>query len=156
MAENISIKHRVTPLRAAAARNNGRKSKGPKTEQGKKISSRNSLKHALSCSSKTPLLLPGEDATLLSILTHAFNSYSSSAPNAAVLIEQAWRAKRAFECENRNLQALAAEQPLYDDPDQQFAHAWDQLSCSQSTAAVNRHLASARSRFTAAAAQLFP
>jgi hypothetical protein len=158
MVENTPSKFKMTPARLAAARQNGRKSKGPKTPAGRKISSRNSLKHALACTAKTPLLLPGEDEDRLRCLIQGFEQIAGPGRTAILdtLVAESWRVLRALKLETSRIQAFSAEENEIADatPSVILAHAWDELSYEPVTAAVNRHTSAARSRFRRALQQL--
>jgi hypothetical protein len=124
------------------------KSKGPVTAEGKKIASRNSMKHALACSSKTPMLLPGEDGNQLSAIIRCFEQMAGKGNEAiaARLVEEVWRVNRALNLENGRMGGAEGSERI--------AEAWDELSCQPISASVNRYLTTARNRFRRAAWQM--
>jgi hypothetical protein len=103
-----------SPAQAAAARSNGAKSAGPKSAAGKQNSSRNSLKHGITCTTRTPLLLPGEDEAVLQKYTQAFYDHfrpSNLAEGALVdtLISLVWKTSRIHGYEAENLTSTAED-----------------------------------------------
>jgi len=158
MSEKTPSKYRITPARSAASRINGQKSKGPKTIEGRRISSRNSLKHALACTTKTPMLLPGEDGDRLAELVRSFTALAGPGREQLVdtLVAETWRVNRALRLENERMRAFSAEENEIAGESENviLAHAWDEMSYESITAAVNRHSRSARSRFRKAVQQL--
>lgn len=110
----MPAKSKPSPAKAAAARANGAKSRGPKTTAGKKKSSRNSLKHGARCSSRTPLLLPGEDPTKLQLYTNSFYEYfrPKDLAEAAIvdtMIAQVWKTARITGYESEILTSAAED-----------------------------------------------
>jgi hypothetical protein len=100
--------------KAAAARSNGAKSAGPKTAAGKLKSSANSLKHGITCTTRTPLLLPGEDAAVLQKYTQAFYDHfrpSNLAEGALVdtLVAMVWKTSRIHGYEAETLTSTAED-----------------------------------------------
>jgi hypothetical protein len=103
-----------SPARTAAARSNGAKSAGPKTAVGKRKSSRNSLKHGINCTTRTPLLLPGEDSAVLQKYAQAFYDHfrpSNLAEGALVdtLIALVWKTSRIHGYEAETLTSTAED-----------------------------------------------
>src|SRR6185437_13319123 len=97
----------TTPARAAANARNAQKSTGPKSEQGKKRSSRNALKHGLTAEE---LVLPGESADDYDDrLTEWTDYYEPQGPAQRALIERAvaaqWRLERVARVETQRLAA---------------------------------------------------
>jgi hypothetical protein len=66
-----SLKKAISQRKRRANRRNGRKSRGPKTEEGKKRSSRNAIKHGVFCQD---VLLPEEDEVKFSCMHNALIS----------------------------------------------------------------------------------
>ena len=66
----MKTKHPISPLRAAAARANGAKSRGPVTAAGKGNSSRNAIRHGIYA--KSPVI-PAEDQAALHQLSSEFH-----------------------------------------------------------------------------------
>jgi len=72
--------------RSAISRTNGAKSKAPKTDAGKSISSRNSLKHAMSATKPT---LPNEDLDVAAGRKLWWREYfRPSSPDACFLLDE--------------------------------------------------------------------
>ena len=109
--------------RLAANRANAQHSTGPKTPEGKAVSSRNSTKHGLS---SKQIVIPGEDPADYD--AHRAELISSLKPANAVesdLVEElaanSWRLKRAHRFETAILTEIAAGSP---DPDAAIAKAF--------------------------------
>jgi hypothetical protein len=103
-----------SPARTAAARSNGAKSAGPKTAAGKRKSSRNSLKHGINCTTRTPLLLPGEDSAVLQQYAQAFYDHfrpSNLAEGSLVdtLVALVWKSARIHGYEAETLTSTAED-----------------------------------------------
>jgi len=155
-----------SPSRAASARTNGRKSRGPKTAAGKAKSSRNSLKHGGRCSSRTPLLLPGEDAAKLQLYTDAYYQHFcpqdlAEASLVDTMIAQVWKAARIIGYEAEMLTSSAEDlHPKLSteyasiDATRLFALAFEQSSEEGKNPLPLRYLVSTRNMFRSALADL--
>jgi hypothetical protein len=93
-----------TEARAAASRINGAKSKGPKTEEGKKISSRNAITHGLFVSPEC--FLSQEDPEVFQEFRSAlFEEMDPETPRQIMLAERVigagWRLRRNYTCESQ-------------------------------------------------------
>ncbi len=102
--------------RAETARNNGAKSRGPTTPEGKTRSSKNSVKHGLTACSG--LLLPGEDPAALQALLDAYNHRFQPADGVERhLVEQMvtanWRLNRLTSYESALMETqMEAQRPM--------------------------------------------
>ncbi len=107
-----------TPAQIAASRANGRRSKGPTTEPGKRRSRLNAVKHGLR--SRTIRPLPGDDTSAVKALTHAVLDRLQPADNAEReladgVIAALWRMRRATQIE-REVLGLRPGEPEEGDP----------------------------------------
>lgn len=92
----------MTESRRAASRENGRKSKGPKTEEGKRAVRHNALKHGILAKAS---LLPDEDPALFAALTEEIRSATQPVGALEVnLVEliasYVWRLRRVVQTES--------------------------------------------------------
>jgi hypothetical protein len=152
----------TSPAKAAAARANGRKSNGPISVAGKQKSSRNSLKHGATCSSRTPLLLPGESADWLQGYIDAFYQHLcpknlAEAALVDTLIAQIWKTARItnyeaqiLTSEAEDLHASLAEDYHSITVSRLFALAFQESSPHGKSAVTLRYLVSARNMFRSA------
>ena len=90
----------ITPLRLAANRENALKSCGPKTEEGKAISSQNRLKHGLARHNGRFAVLPTEDASafdelLANYLTEHEPTTQTETDLVHAIAESVWLRNRA-------------------------------------------------------------
>lgn len=97
----------VSELRSAVSRENGAKSRGPVTPEGKARSSRNAKKHGLS---SRRILLDGEsDEDLHALRVHWMRQLQPHTPAERELVEEvvasAWRLRRCQEAEAELLNA---------------------------------------------------
>lgn len=95
-----------TPAQIAASRVNGRRSKGPTTEPGKRRSRLNAMKHGLRSRIIRPL--PGDDTSATQVLTHAVLDRLQPADNAEreladSIVAALWRMRRATQIEREVL-----------------------------------------------------
>jgi len=160
----LPAKRKSSPRRTAAARANGARSRGPKTPAGKRKSSRNSLKHG-ACS-RTSILLPGEDAAKLQLLTNSFYQHfrpRDLAEGALVdtMIAQVWRTARITGYESEILTSAAEDlhQNLASQYDsitaaRLFALAFQNSTDDGNTSLPARYLVSARNMFRSALSDL--
>lgn len=107
-----------TPAQIAASRANGRRSKGPKTEPGKRRSRLNAVKHGLR--SRTIRPLPGDNTSATKALTHAVLERLLPADNAEReladgIVAALWRMRRATQIEHEVL-GLRSGEPGEVDP----------------------------------------
>jgi hypothetical protein len=96
----------MSQAQAAANAANSRLSTGPKSEQGKRASSANSIRHGLTAKQ---VVLPGEDATDYEDLRASLLAdWNPANTQEAILTDQiaqhAWRLQRARRVETRSLQ----------------------------------------------------
>jgi hypothetical protein len=155
-----------SPATIAAARSNGAKSAGPKTAAGKRKSSSNSLKHGITCTTRTPLLLPGEDAAVLQKYTQAFYDHfrpSNLAEGALVdtLIAMVWKTSRihGYEAETLTSSAEDIHPTLVDqyaviNINRLFAIAFQTSAGPNATPIAIRYLAATRNMFRSALSDL--
>jgi hypothetical protein len=159
-------KKKSSPATIAAAQSNGAKSAGPKTAAGKLKSSRNSLKHGITCTTRTPLLLPGEDAAVLQKYTQAFYDHfrpSNLAEGALVdtLIAMVWKTSRIHGYEAETLTSSAedihptlADQYAVININRLFAIAFQDSAGKAQTPIALRYLAATRNMFRSALSDL--
>ncbi len=103
-----------------ASRSNGAKSKGPKSPEGKAVSSMNGLKHGLRANQ---VVLPGEDAAEFQAELEGWaGDWKPTCHTGAILVERAavasWRLRRCVRAEKELLIEIAArgdDQPEGDD-----------------------------------------
>jgi hypothetical protein len=102
----------TSSARAAAARRNGARSRGPKTAAGKARAARNALKHGLTARQVT--LIGDEDATAFAALEAA--AWTALAPSDAFqmdlvtrIVAASWRARRADRLEGALLGHFLAD-----------------------------------------------
>ena len=107
----------ASPAQVAASRANGQLSNGPRSLEGKAISSRNSLKLGLTAQS---MIIPGEDPAQLDQLTAEYEAhYQPVGPVETALLQQAIRAQwmlhryYRIEAEVINLRAAAHPDALH-------------------------------------------
>jgi len=155
-----------SPAKAAAARANGKKSAGPKTAAGKQKSSRNSIKHGATCSTRTPLLLPGEDAAKLQLYTDAFYHHFcpknlAEAALVDTLIAEIWRSARitGFEseiltAEAEDLHPTLSEQYESVSLTRLFALTFRQSAAQSAVPLLLRYLSASRNMFRSALTDL--
>jgi hypothetical protein len=105
----------ASPAQIFANRENAQLSTGPRTEAGKRTSSRNSTRHGLT---GTQIVMPGEDASAYEELRQGMHeSYQPANEPERVLVDQisanSWRLMRAQRVETAVLAKLAegAEDP---------------------------------------------
>src|ERR1700738_1888352 len=105
--DNIQTIDSVPRDRAAITRANAAKSPGPKTDEGKRRSSRNALKHGLTGQT---VVMPGEDMQAYEALAKSF--HKDLAPKGAVqlhlcnsLADISWRLNRSRALEHNQLNA---------------------------------------------------
>jgi hypothetical protein len=113
----------MTPERKTAiARTNGAKSRGPKTPEGKAVSSMNALRHGLTASRP---LLPGESQeSFEELLKEYMEEYEPDGPAERDLVHRMvvskWREQRAWTVETAALRGhmpgSAQEDPTVPDP----------------------------------------
>jgi hypothetical protein len=99
----------ATPAQILANQTNARLSTGPKTDEGKRASSRNSCRHGLT---GTQIVMPGEDAAAYEKLRKGMHeSYRPANDPERVLVDQisanAWRLMRAQRVETAFMTKLA-------------------------------------------------
>jgi hypothetical protein len=111
--ENPRMNNAVrTAAQAAASALNGARSKGPRTEDGKKASSLNAVRYGFSASH---LLLPGEDPDAYeAFVGEWFTSLSPStmpeAASVAQLADTSWKLERLSRVENGRMRAQLEEE----------------------------------------------
>ena len=103
----LAEKHPISEARLAANRANAEKSTGPKSEEGKIRSSRNSFKHGLY---SKQLVLPGEDPAALDQLKADLRAEHQPINETEEILvndlaEQYWRLRRARRLEAESLSA---------------------------------------------------
>ena len=101
-----------TPAQIAANRRNGAKSKGPKTEEGRAVASRNALKHGLTAEQIVLIFGEAEDDFM------RFHDEMRAAFAPADAVEErlaehavlcAWRLRRAYRAESASMNSKLAE-----------------------------------------------
>jgi hypothetical protein len=111
----------ITPARLAANRDNAQKSTGPKTNEGKAISSQNRTKHGLARKNGNFSVLPSEDLGQYYLhLTEFLEEHQPETPTEIALVhalsESLWLRNRAQNyqamCFNQTTGALASEKQL--------------------------------------------
>ncbi|AKJ01866.1 hypothetical protein ATI61_103581 [Archangium gephyra] len=122
--ENPPMNNAVrTAAQAAASALNGARSKGPRTEEGKKTSSLNAVRYGFSASH---LLLPGEDPDAYeAFVSEWFSSLSPStmpeAASVAQLADTSWKLERLSRVENGRMRARLEEELETTDEGKTFA-----------------------------------
>lgn len=101
----VPIDIAVSPARSEAARRNGSKSRGPKTEEGKHRASQNSLKHGMY---SPKIVLPNEDQEEFDQLRHEyFTEFEPHGPaerhEVETMVVAEWRIRRFRRFETASL-----------------------------------------------------
>ena len=125
----------TTKLKLETCRRNGALSRGPKTPEGRAISSRNSLQHGLLSSS---IVLEGEDVALFNRLLETLTSEIN--PQTEIechLVENLavtrWRQLRIWALEKATLENEQENHLQHADPAKRTAKAFEALSNSSRT-----------------------
>lgn len=141
----------ASPAQVLANRENAQHSSGPKTQEGKQASSRNSVRHGLT---GTQIIMPGEDAAAYEELRHGLHEAHQPATEAElILVNQiaanAWRLMRAQRVETAFLAKLAEGS---NDPDAAIAAAF--LEKPKEVSRMHRYLMAAQNAYYKAISQL--
>jgi hypothetical protein len=127
--------------KAVASRINGARSRGPKTEEGRKRSSMNALRHGLLSNC---VLIPGESKEVFDLLLnqHLAKLEPADGPEHSAVEEMVaciWRQRRLWAIETRLLANAAAKHTETDDPLDSIAAAFSDLAKGPELAAVHRY-----------------
>lgn len=141
----------ASPAQILANRDNAQSSTGPKSRDGKQVSSRNATRHGLA---GTQIVMPGEDAAAYEQLRQGLHQSHHPANEAErILVDQiaanAWRLMRAQRVETAVLVKLAEGAA---DPDAAIALAF--LEKPKEVARIHRYVAAAQSAYYKAILQL--
>ena len=137
--------------RRQASRANGKKSRGPKTREGKARSSQNALRHGFL---SRQVVLENESDEQFKLL---FDQYAGQfCPGAAAefgfleeMIASYWRMRRAWAIEKQSMDEALAEQPRQS-PLADLAGAWRCLASNPDTALLYRYETMMHQRFNRA------
>jgi hypothetical protein len=134
----------MTELQKKASRTNGALSQGPKTEEGKRRSSQNAVKHGLS--SATLIVLKGENKSAHDDMIETYQAQLGCPDDVGIvgdliddLASARWRLYRTWTIERAKLDQAIAAQPEELEAALRYANAYWQLANDRQYTVLHRY-----------------